>query len=90
MPSTEVGSGDFSAFALFMGAAMAITAFPVLALILTDTGLDRTPLGALAITSAAIDDVTAWCILSWVVAVAESSGAGGVLRTALLPGFSSS
>jgi Kef-type K+ transport system membrane component KefB len=76
-----VGSGDFVSFTLFMGAAMAITAFPVLARILTDTGLQRTRLGTLAITCAGVDDVTAWCILSAVVAVVRSHGPGGVVRT---------
>ncbi|HVL04309.1 MAG TPA: cation:proton antiporter, partial [Acidimicrobiales bacterium] len=76
-----LGNGDFVGFALFLGAAMAITAFPVLARILTDTGLHRTRLGALAITCAAIDDVTAWCLLAVVVAVVKSSGALDVVAT---------
>lgn len=77
----QVGTGDLTAFTLFLGTAMAITAFPVLARILTDTGLDRTRLGALAIACAAVDDVTAWCILSVVVAVARSGGAWDPLAT---------
>jgi Kef-type K+ transport system membrane component KefB len=77
----RVGHGNFTAFALFLGAAMAITAFPVLARILTDTGLDGTRLGALAITCAAVDDLTAWCILSVVVAIARSAGPADVVRT---------
>jgi Kef-type K+ transport system membrane component KefB/nucleotide-binding universal stress UspA family protein len=79
-----VGSGNFTGFALFMGAAMAITAFPVLARILTDTGLHRTRLGALAITCAAVDDVTAWCILAVVVAIVKASGPGDAIVTVLL------
>jgi Kef-type K+ transport system membrane component KefB len=79
-----VGTGSFTAFALFMGAAMAITAFPVLAGILRDTRLDRTKLGTIAITCAAVDDVTAWCILPLVVASARSTGNGDTLRTLLL------
>ena len=63
---------SFAPFALFMGAAMSVTAFPVLARILADTGLTRTPLGAMAIVCAAIDDVTAWCILAAVVVVARA------------------
>jgi hypothetical protein len=51
----------FSSFALILGVAMAITAFPVLARILSDRGLDRTPLGAVALACAAADDATAWC-----------------------------
>jgi Kef-type K+ transport system membrane component KefB len=76
-----LGNGDFVGFALFLGAALAITAFPVLARILTDTGLHRTRVGTLAITCAAIDDVTAWCLLAIVVAVVKSSGALDVVAT---------
>ena len=79
-----LGGGDYTGFALFMGAAMAITAFPVLARILTDTGLYRTRLGALAISCAAVDDVTAWCILAGVVAVVKSSGPLDAVRTVVL------
>jgi Kef-type K+ transport system membrane component KefB len=78
-----IGSGPFAGFALFMGAAMAITAFPVLSRILADTGLTRTKLGAIAIACAAVDDVSAWCVLAVVVAVVRSSGAATVVRTVL-------
>lgn len=54
-------------FALFLGTAMSITAFPVLARILTERRLLHTQVGALAITCAAVDDVTAWCILGGVL-----------------------
>ena len=60
-------------FALFLGAAMSVTAFPVLARILTDRGILQTRIGSVAIASAAVDDVTAWCILAAVVAVARAS-----------------
>ncbi len=76
-----VASGNFTGFALFMGAAMAITAFPVLARILTDTGVYKTRLGALAITCAAVDDVTAWCILAIVVAIVRSAGPVDAITT---------
>ncbi|HEX6873528.1 MAG TPA: cation:proton antiporter [Micromonosporaceae bacterium] len=56
-------------FVLFMGVAMSITAFPVLARILTDRGMNRSPLGGLALTCAAIDDVLAWSLLAAVVTV---------------------
>jgi len=70
-------------FALFVGTAMAVTAFPVLARILTDRGMHRTRIGGLALASAAIDDVLAWSLLAVVVAVA---GAGGQqLRLLLAP-----
>jgi Kef-type K+ transport system membrane component KefB len=61
----------FATFALFLGAAMSVTAFPVLARILTDQGMHRTPLGSLSLTCAAVDDATAWCILAGVIVVAK-------------------
>jgi Kef-type K+ transport system membrane component KefB len=64
---------SFASFALFVGVAMSITAFPVLARILTERGLVGTPLGTLAITCAAVDDLTAWCLLSFVIAVAQGT-----------------
>ena len=60
----------FPGFALFLGAAMSVTAFPVLARILSERGLKGTHLGAVALACAAVDDVTAWCVLAIVVAVA--------------------
>ncbi|MGK5636839.1 cation:proton antiporter domain-containing protein [Streptomyces sp. URMC 126] len=59
---------DFLPFMLFVAVAMSITAFPVLARILVDRGLYGTPLGALAMACAAVDDVAAWCLLALVVA----------------------
>ena len=73
----------FTVFAIFMGAAMSITAFPVLARILSDRGMTRTPLGAIALTCAAIDDVTAWCLLAFVVGVAQAQLSGAVTVIAL-------
>ncbi|MFC6083817.1 cation:proton antiporter [Sphaerisporangium aureirubrum] len=67
------GGGNPLPFVLFLGAAMAATAFPVLARILTDRGIQRTPLGGLALASAAVIDVLAWTVLAVVVAIA---GAG--------------
>ncbi len=57
----------FTGFALFMGAAMSITAFPVLARILTDRTMLGTRLGTLAVACAAVDDITGWCILAYIV-----------------------
>jgi Kef-type K+ transport system membrane component KefB len=69
---------EFYAFALFMGIAMSITAFPVLARIIRDRKLTGTPLGMLAISCAASDDVTAWCILAILIALIRSgSGMNG-------------
>lgn len=71
----------FWPFLLFMGAAMSITAFPVLARILVERRLLRSRIGAVTIACAAVDDVTAWCILAFVVSVARSSGISDALRT---------
>ncbi|SBT65708.1 Kef-type K+ transport system, membrane component KefB [Micromonospora sediminicola] len=58
-------------FVLFLGTAMAVTAFPVLARILTDKGLLHTPIGGLALASAAVGDVIAWALLAVVVTLAD-------------------
>jgi Kef-type K+ transport system membrane component KefB len=72
----------FTSVALFIGAAMSVTAFPVLARILTERNLHKTQVGAIAITCAAVDDVTAWCMLAFVIAVARATGVGPGLLTA--------
>ena len=66
----------FVGFALFMGAAMSVTAFPVLARILHETKLAKTRVGVVARACAAVDDVTAWCILAAVILVVRA-GPGG-------------
>jgi Kef-type K+ transport system membrane component KefB len=76
----------FTAFALFLGVAMSITAFPVLARILEERGLARTALGSTAIACAAVDDVTAWCLLAVVVAIVKAQALSGALLTVLLSG----
>ena len=63
-------------FALFMGAAMSITAFPVLARILTERDLLRSRMGTLAIACAAVDDVTGWCILAYIVLLIRTTHGG--------------
>ncbi len=73
----------FTAFALFLGVSMSITAFPVLARILTDRGIQRTRLGVIALTCAAVDDVTAWCLLAFVVSFVRAQS-GSALATLLL------
>jgi Kef-type K+ transport system membrane component KefB len=65
---------SFMSFALFMGAAMSITAFPMLARILNERNLMRSRMGTLAISCAAVDDLTGWCILAYVVVVIRSAG----------------
>ncbi|HEY7814812.1 MAG TPA: cation:proton antiporter, partial [Nakamurella sp.] len=72
------------ALALFLGVAMSITAFPVLARILTDRGMHRTPIGVLALACAAVDDIIAWTLLAFVVAVVQGNGPLDVLRIVLL------
>jgi Kef-type K+ transport system membrane component KefB len=74
----------FSAFALFLGVAMSITAFPVLARILEDRKMSRTMLGGTAITCAAVDDVTAWCLLAVVIALARADGLAGSAVTIVM------
>jgi Kef-type K+ transport system membrane component KefB len=70
---------NFSSFALFMGVAMSMTAFPVLARILEERGLTKSHLGSMALTCAAVADVTAWTILVFVVAVVKSRNLGNCL-----------
>jgi Kef-type K+ transport system membrane component KefB len=72
---------NFLSFALFMGIAMSITAFPVLARIIKERGLTKTPLGVLAITCAAADDVTAWCLLAAAIAIVKAGSITSSLFT---------
>ncbi len=72
---------SFLSFALFMGIAMSITAFPVLARIIKERGLSRTPLGVLAITCAAADDITAWCLLAAAIAIEKAGSITSSLFT---------
>jgi Kef-type K+ transport system membrane component KefB len=86
------GSADRITFALFLAVSMSVTAFPVLARILRDRGLDTTPIGSIALASAAVGDVAAWIMLAVVITMAGSTGQAGLLaheaRTiALLAGF---
>ena len=62
----------FLSFSLFMGIAMSITAFPVLARIVQERGIHKTKLGAIVITCAAADDITAWCLLAVVIAIVKA------------------
>lgn len=72
------------AFVLFIGAAMSVTAFPVLARILDDSGLMRTGVGALALASAAVDDVVAWCLLAFVSAIVTAGGSAELVQILVL------
>jgi Kef-type K+ transport system membrane component KefB len=83
-PRISTGSVPFSSFVLFMGVAMSITAFPVLARILVERRLLRTKVGAVTIACAAVDDVTAWCLLAFVVSVVRATNILSALWTTLL------
>lgn len=63
---------EFLSFSLFLGIAMSITAFPVLARIVQERGIHKTRLGTIVITCAAADDITAWCILAAVIAIVKA------------------
>jgi Kef-type K+ transport system membrane component KefB len=77
---------DRRSFVLFIGIALSITAFPVLARILSDRGMQRTPLGTLALTCAAINDAIAWCLLAFAVSLMQDTPAAA-LQTAALTAF---
>ena len=86
-PRLATSDVPFTAFSLFMGVSMSVTAFPVLARILGDRGMQRSPLGVLALTCAAIDDVTAWCLLAFVVSVVRARALGALVTTGLVLGY---
>jgi Kef-type K+ transport system membrane component KefB len=86
-PRLATSDVPFTSFALFMAVAMSITAFPVLARILTDRRMTRSELGVVALSCAAADDVTAWCLLAFVVGVTQSTAGAGLTTTALAIGF---
>jgi Kef-type K+ transport system membrane component KefB len=82
------GRVAFMPFALFIGIAMSVTAFPVLARILDDRGMTKTPLGSMALACAAINDAAAWSILAFVVAIAQNGSlAARALSFALVIAF---
>jgi Kef-type K+ transport system membrane component KefB len=80
-------SVSFTAFALFMGVSMSVTAFPVLARILTDRKVNKTRMGTIALTCAAVDDVTAWCLLAFVVSFTQAQLGGAFLTLGLTVGY---
>jgi Kef-type K+ transport system membrane component KefB len=91
-PRLSDDSVSFTNFALFMGAAMSVTAFPVLARILVERDMMKSALGNVAIASAAVDDVTGWCILAYIVVLIRAAHQttsiwvtlGGILLFALI------
>jgi Kef-type K+ transport system membrane component KefB len=86
-PRLSTRDVPFTCFSLFLGVSMSVTAFPVLARILTDRGIHKTRMGVIALTCAAVDDVTAWCMLAFVVSVARAQAAGAVATIAMALGF---
>lgn len=82
-PTLSSSDVPFTVFALFCGVSMSVTAFPVLARILMDRGEHTSRLGVIALTCAAVDDVTAWCLLAFVVSVANTQVGGGLLTAVL-------
>lgn len=82
-PMFATSDVPFGVFVLFMGVSMSITAFPVLVRILTDRGMHRSRIGAIALACAAVDDVTAWCLLAFVVGIAKANVSDAIRTFAL-------
>jgi len=78
------GNIPFYAFALFIGIAMSITAFPVLARIIKERNMVQTRLGTIALTCAAADDITAWCLLAFVIAIVKAGSLNAAFFTIVL------
>lgn len=78
---------DFTSFSLFVGVSLSVTAFPVLARILTDRGIAATAIGAMALACAAVDDVTAWSLLALVVGVVMTDFSSPLLTLALVVAY---
>jgi Kef-type K+ transport system membrane component KefB len=83
-PSYGPEGVGFLAFSLFIGISVSITAFPVLARILQERGMTKTPIGSMAIMAAATNDLMAWCILAAVIAIAKAGGITGAIFTIIL------
>jgi Kef-type K+ transport system membrane component KefB len=85
-PRYSSAATTFTVFSLFLGVSMSVTAFPVLARILTDRRIHGTPLGVTALACAAVDDATAWCLLAFVSGVATAQ-IGGAAQTVAFVGL---
>lgn len=85
----RLGTNDvpFSVFSLFLAVSMSVTAFPVLARILTDRRIHKSQLGVMALTAAAVNDAVGWCLLAVVVSVVHARVAGGLLTTLMAAGY---
>jgi Kef-type K+ transport system membrane component KefB len=86
-PSYSSGGVSFAEFSLFIGVSMSVTAFPVLARILTDRRMDESRIGSIALACAAVGDVTAWCLLAFVVGVARAQPGRVFLTVGLTAAF---
>jgi Kef-type K+ transport system membrane component KefB len=86
-PSLSPSGVSFTNFSLFLGLSLSITAFPVLARILSDRGIQRSQLGVVAIACAAIDDASAWCLLAVVVGIVRSAAANSLVTIALTAAY---
>ena len=75
---------SFVSFGLFIGIAMTIIAFPVLARIVQERGMSKSKLGAIVITCAAADDITSWCILAAVIAIVKAGSVLSAVYTIIL------
>jgi Kef-type K+ transport system membrane component KefB len=84
---SQLSTDSVLAPALFLGAAMSITAFPVLARIITEGGMQRSRIGAMALACAAIQDVIAWCVLAVIVVIATASGLWPLARMVVESGL---
>jgi Kef-type K+ transport system membrane component KefB len=82
-PMLSTSNVPFTVFALFIGVSLSVTAFPVLARILIERGMQRTRIGVIALTCAAVGDVTAWCLLAFIVATAKAKIAGAAITFGL-------
>ena len=82
-PKLSTRDVPFTVFALFLGVSLSVTAFPVLARILTDRGIQKTRMGTVSLTCAAVDDVTAWCLLAFLIAVAKANVSAAAVTVAL-------
>jgi Kef-type K+ transport system membrane component KefB len=82
-PVVSTSGVPFTAFALFVGVSVSVTAFPVLARILSDQGVSKSPMGSLVLGCAAIADVAAWCLLALTVSTIQEKPADAVATLAL-------
>jgi Kef-type K+ transport system membrane component KefB len=86
-PVLSTSDVRFTVFALFLGVSLSVTAFPVLARILTDRKMSKSPMGTIALACAAIDDVTAWCLLALVVSTAQTRALDAIRTVVMTVAF---